>query len=220
MARSDSSTISKFLKKSVVITENPNSVIAEQFRTLRTNLQFISKTKELRSLIVTSPSYGEGKTTTSVNLAISIAEQGKKVLVVDGNLRNPGVHASFKLKNSLGLTNVLLGETTFKEAINRTEIGRLDVVTSGTLIASPSKLIKADTISNIIEECLEEYDLVIFDAPPVLEVSDTNIISNLFDGVILVICQNKTKRDDAIEAKRMLEMAEANLIGITLNKKR
>jgi protein-tyrosine kinase len=207
-------------KRSLVISNNPKSLIAEQIRIIRTNFEFISRNKQKSSLIVTSPGFGEGKTTITGNIGISMAEQGKKVLIVDADLLNPGMHTLFKFKNSIGLVNVLKGEIKLEDAINHTETEGLDLITSGSMLYNPSSIISRSSISVLIKNALEEYDLIIFDSPPVNEIADAKIIANLCDGVIFVVKHRKTQEEKALECKKLLELAGANIVGTILNEKK
>jgi protein-tyrosine kinase len=207
-------------KRSLLTFHNPKSILAEQFRTIRTNLQFLAKEQKNRTIIISSPGFEEGKTMITANLGISLAEQGKKVLIVDADLRKPGIHTLFKFKNSIGLMNVLIGEISFEEAINHTEIDQLDLLTSGPTPFNPAKLISSEAMKHLLELAVSKYDFVLFDSPPVLEVSDTKIMANVCDGVILVLSQVRTHRDKAIEAKKVLQLARANIVGVAFNERR
>jgi protein-tyrosine kinase len=199
---------------------NPDSLIAEQYRTIRTNIQFSCIDDTVRSIIITSPGFGEGKSTITANLGVSMAEQGKKVLIIDADIRKPTMHTIFKIKNEEGLSSVLLGKISLKEAVFQTEIGRLGVLTSGPKPFNSSKVLDSKAVKELTEAALEYYDIVLFDSPPVLEVTDTQILSNQCDGVILVLSCGKTGNEKAVEAERVLKIARAKLLGVILNEKK
>ncbi|WP_396652955.1 CpsD/CapB family tyrosine-protein kinase [Metabacillus arenae] len=207
-------------KKSLITYINPNSLIAEQYRTIRANIQFSSVEKKFRSIAVTSPGFGEGKSTTVSNLAISMAQQGEKILLIDADVRNPTIHTAFNLNNDVGLTNVLIGTSSVNDAVYQTEIGRLGVLTSGPTPPNPAELIGSEAMRNLIKKALADYDLVLFDCPSVLEAADTKILANECDGVILVVSSGKTDKEKALEANRVLTMARATLLGVILNDKK
>jgi capsular exopolysaccharide synthesis family protein len=204
----------------MTINKNPNSVVAEEYEMIRANIQFSSFQSNCRSIMITSPSYGEGKSITTANLAISLAQDNKKVLIIDANVRNPSIHQIFKIKNSIGLTNILIGQKRLEEALNQTEFGRIGVVTSGPIPDNTEKLFRSIMLEQLINKSKEIYDYVLIDVPPVLEVNDTKIIAGQTDGVILVLKNGKTEDYLAIEAKNSLEVAQAKMLGVILNAKR
>lgn len=209
------------INRSLTSFINSNSAVSEEYKTIRINIHFSSVEKKARNrtLVITSPGFGEGKSTTTSNLAISMALQGERVLIIDADLRNPNMHSFFSIQNTTGLTNVLMGEKTLEEAVSHTEIGRLEVLTSGQAPFNPSKLLGSQAMKELMESALKQYDIVLFDSPPVLEITNTLILANQCDGVILVINQRKTKNGKAIEAKKALEFAKAKLIGFVLNER-
>ncbi len=196
---------------------NPRSPISEQYRTLRTNLEFSSVDKALKTILVTSSSPSEGKSMTTANLAVVYAQQGKKVLLIDADLRKPTVHYTFRLDNLRGLSNILVNEAKLEEATNSTGIDNLDVISSGPIPPNPSELLGSRRMQLLIEEATNLYDLVIFDTPPVLAVTDAQILGNVVDGSILVIRSGQTEYELAIKAKEALEPAAAKLLGTVLN---
>nr|WP_231597535.1 CpsD/CapB family tyrosine-protein kinase [Bacillus sp. SA1-12] len=212
-------SIKEMSKRHFVSHTNPNSQIAEQFRTIRTNIQFSSIDYKHKTLMITSPSTGEGKTTSAINLAISMSQQGDRVLLVDANLRKPTIHTSFNLKDSFGLTDVLMGRTSLKDAIFQTQIGRLEVLTSGLIPPNPTELIGSKAMSYFIKDSKEEYDVILFDSPPVLETTDTKLLAGQCDGVVLVLNSGKSDREKAAEANRMLNLVRAKVLGVILNER-
>ncbi|WP_174734435.1 CpsD/CapB family tyrosine-protein kinase [Mesobacillus harenae] len=198
----------------------PDSLISEQYRSIRTNIQFSYGKKDRQSILITSPNNREGKSVTAVNLALSLTQQKHRVLLVDANIKNPSLHTTFSLSNTSGLTDVLSNKILYDMAILKTEIGRLDVLPSGPSILNSAELIGSETMYDLIKETLTSYEYVIIDGPSVLEQSDTKILASLCDNVVLVVRSEKTAAEKAAEAKRFLELAKANIIGVVLNEKR
>lgn len=196
---------------------NPKSPISEQYRTVRTNIQFSSIDKDLKSILVTSSGPEEGKSTVTANLAVAYAQQGKRILLVDADLRKPTAHYTFRLNNLVGLSNVLVGENVLEEAADQTEIESLDVLTSGPIPPNPAELLGSRRMEALLKEALLSYDMVIFDTPPVIAVTDAQILANLVDGSILVVRSGKTEIEPAQRAKEALEPAKAKLLGTVLN---
>ncbi|WP_361344494.1 CpsD/CapB family tyrosine-protein kinase, partial [Streptomyces sp. NPDC021562] len=150
-------------KRKLVAKYDPKSPISEQYRTIRTNILFSSVDEEIRSIMVTSSGPGEGKSTTTANLAVVFAQQGKTVLLVDADLRKPTVHYTFKLTNTLGLTSVLTNQKDLMEAVNKTDENNLYVLSSGPIPPNPSELLGSKAMQLFLEQALEEFDLIIFD---------------------------------------------------------
>ncbi|MFD1348017.1 CpsD/CapB family tyrosine-protein kinase [Oceanobacillus caeni] len=216
MARRKPSKINNKMRQ-LITKINPKSPISEQYRTIRTNIQFASVDNEIQSLLVTSSGPSEGKSTTTANLAVVYAEAGKRVLLVDADLRKPTVHYTFRLDNLTGLSNVLVGENTLDEAENRTDIENLYVISCGPIPPNPSELLASRKMEQFISEATQSYDLVIFDTPPVLAVTDAQILANIVDGSILVVRSKHTELESATKAKDVLEPARAKLLGSVLN---
>jgi capsular exopolysaccharide synthesis family protein len=206
-------------KKNLVTYFNPDSNVAEQYRSIRANIHFSCSSQMIRTLLITSPSKGEGKSVTSVNLAISMAQQNERVLLIDANLRRPTAQLTFKIPNAVGLTSVLNGRATFEDAIYKTEIGRLDVLPSGPIPFLPSELLATERLGELLVKSLGYYDYVLVDSPSILEVADTKILANQCDGVVLVLNPGKTKLEKTIEAKKVLEFANSQIVGVILNEK-
>jgi capsular exopolysaccharide synthesis family protein len=203
-------------KRNLITFSNPESIISEQFRTLRTNVHFSTEGKK-SIILITSPSGSEGKSTAAANLAVSMAQQKEKVLLVDANLREPAIHFIFKKENTIGLTDVLSEEVSFEEAIIPTDIGSLAILTSGDMAVHPAELLGSEVLQKVFQKALREYDVILVDSPPILDVTDTKLLANKSDGVILVISQGRTEIEKAAEAKKALEFAKANLFGVILN---
>ena len=199
----------------LITLSNPKSPIAEAYRTLRTNIQFSNVDGDLKLLCVTSSGPGEGKTTTSTNLAEMFAQSGNRVLIIDGDLRKPRVHKVFKLRNSRGLTSVLSGKNMVEEV---TQIAGSDitVITSGPIPPNPSELLGSQKMKDIMLQLKQLYDVIIIDAPPVGVVTDAAILSTIVDGTILVVASGKTEIDGAKRAKQLLENVGARILGVVM----
>lgn len=205
-------------KQRALITEfDKKSVIAEQFRTLRTNIQFSSVDRQVKTIMVTSSSPSEGKSTTIANLGVVLAQQHNKVLIVDSDLRKPTVHFTFQVPNQVGLTTVVTQQEKFEDVVYNTSIERLDVLPSGPVPPNPSELLGSRAMKEFVTSVSKFYDYVIFDAPPVNAVTDPQILSRLVDGVILVIRSGQTEEEHGKKAVESLKKVEANILGAVLN---
>lgn len=203
--------------RKVITFTNPRSYVAEQFRTLRTNINFSSPDSDIRSLVVTSAAPSEGKSTASANLAVVFAQEGKHVLLIDGDMRKPTTHYTFHMGNTQGLSSVLTRQIQVEEAIRQTEIERLDLLTCGPIPPNPAELLASKSMDALIEQLKEIYDLIIFDAPPLLSVTDGQILANKCEGTILVVNSGSTEKDMAIKAKEAITSSNGRLIGAVLN---
>ncbi|UFT98858.1 CpsD/CapB family tyrosine-protein kinase [Radiobacillus kanasensis] len=196
---------------------NPRSPISEQFRTIRTNLQFASVDEQLKTLLVTSSGPSEGKSSTVANLAIVFAQSGKKVLLVDADLRKPTLHYTFRLDNRKGLSSVLVGELGLIQSIVPSDIDNLDLLACGPIPPNPSELLGSKVMGMLINEASELYDLIVFDTPPVLAVTDAQILADQCDGALLVVRSKQTEYEAAQKAQELLNPAKAKLLGAVLN---
>ena len=173
--------------------------------------------KEIKSIVVTSPEPSDGKSTTAANLAIVLAQQGKHVLLVDTDLRKPSVHYTFNVSNMEGLTSVLTKGITLYEGITKTKIPNLDILTSGPIPPNPSELLDSKAMETMIEELKNRFDYIVFDTPPVLAVTDPQIMASKCDGIVMVVASGKTKKDRAVKAKELLEKAKSHFLGVIVN---
>jgi capsular exopolysaccharide synthesis family protein len=199
-----------------ILEKDPKSIAAESYRTLRTNIQYSSFDKEYKVIMVTSSEPGEGKSTIAGNLALSFAQDGKRVLLIDCDLRKPSLHKKFKISNLVGLSDVLIGKEDLKTALHRYN-ENLVVLTSGKIPPNPSEMLSSKTMSMLLEELKGVFDCVILDTPPVQAVTDSQILSTKADGTILVIRAERTKRDSVQNALGLLKKVNANIIGTVLN---
>lgn len=198
------------------VLEHPQSIYAESFRTIRTNLQFMRRSDGKRSLLVTSASVGDGKTSVSTNLAAAFAATGKRVLVIDTDLRRPCVHAVFGLDNSVGLGQVLVGELALAEAI-RPVSDTLFVLGCGPIPPNPSELLASPAFGSLVQVLERDFDILVFDSPPVGVVSDAAILSGLVDDVVLVARAGVTHRRSFLSAVRSLRAVGSKILGCVVN---
>lgn len=203
-------------RKLIAHTE-PKSPVAEAYRTLRTNIHFLGLEDSLKTILVTSPGPGEGKSTTTANLAVILAQAGKQVLLLDCDLRKPVVHKIFELSNQVGMTNVLVDRLPLEKGVQETEIQGLRVVTSGPVPPNPSELLDSPRMGELLEEVHTLADIVLIDSPPVLVVTDAAILGAMVSGVILVVNQGTARIDATKQAKKTLENTSAKILGVVLN---
>ena len=199
----------------LVALRDPRSPAAEAYRTLRTNIQFSSLDKPLRTVLTTSTSPDEGKSTTVANLAITIAQSEQRVVLVDCDLRRPTLHSLFGLPNEEGLTSLMLQEGG-RIPVQRTEVPGLVVLTSGPLPPRPADILGSKRMEAVIAQLRDQSDIVLFDTPPVNAVTDAAVLATRVDGVLLVFRAGATKRDRAREARRLLDKVNANIVGVVL----
>lgn len=190
---------------------------AEAFKVLRSNLHFLTIDKEVKSLLITSTAPDEGKSTISANLALTLAQTGKRVLLIDCDLRMPMLHKIFKVSNFRGLTNLLADMTTLEEAVQEIEETDVHFLSAGPIPPNPAELLASDKMTELLNTLKASYDYVLVDAPPVLAVTDAVLLSPKVDGVILVSAVNKTRVDRAKEARDQLYRANARILGVVLN---
>ena len=203
---------------SLISLADKSSPVSEQYRTIRTNIQFAMVDSDLKSFVVTSSGPGEGKSTTSANLAVVFANSGIRTLIVDADLRKPTVAKTFGLKNTMGFSNLLSERSlTVTEATQSTSVPGLSVLTSGPKPPNPSELLGSRRMEELINEMEEEFDLVIFDMPPVVAVTDAQIMSSKVDGTILVVREQISNKSALLKAKNLLEMVNANVLGVVYN---
>jgi non-specific protein-tyrosine kinase len=196
---------------------DPSSPVAEAYRTLRTNIQFSSLDKPVRTLLATSSGPEEGKSTTLANLAVVLAQAEKRVILVDCDLRKPSLHKLFGLPNTAGLTSLLVQDDLRELPLQEVGLAGLSVLTSGPLPPNPSELLGSQRLAHLIDRLKEEADYVLFDTPPVIAVTDAAVLATRLDGAILVVSAGKTRRDLAQKAKAQLERVNANILGVVLN---
>ncbi|MFF2481803.1 CpsD/CapB family tyrosine-protein kinase [Paenibacillus sp. NPDC058071] len=201
----------------LIVAYNPSSSVSEAYRTLRTNIQFSSVDNPIQVLMAASALSGEGKSTVISNLAAAYALEGKRVLLIDGDLRKPSIHRLFQQTNRVGLTNYLSGQCLPAEMIKESEIDGLSIITSGPAPPNPAELLGSNRMKGLVDELRTQYDLILFDTPPVLAVTDGIVVSSLCDGVLLVVHCGKIKKSYVRKAKEKLDFVQARVIGTVLN---
>lgn len=226
----------------LITAKNPFSAPAEQYRKIRTNIEFSSAGKKIKSIVVTSPGPAEGKSTTASNLSVVFANAGNRVLLIDAVLRKPSVELSFGVEHVNGLSNYLTesssltdsyldepekekfyltrGHSQIVSRLSETDIENLYLMPSGPPPPNPSELLGSQRSRELVDILSESFDLVIFDMPLVVTVTDAQIIAAYVDGTILVVRERKTRKRAILEAKKLLDMVQAKIIGIVYNGKK
>jgi capsular exopolysaccharide synthesis family protein len=206
------------IKRTIITKEDPKSPVSEAYRSLRTSILYSSPDKPIKSMIISSPGPGEGKTTTTSNLAITFANMGKKTLLIDADLRRPVLHHVFGLEKSPGLTDYLTGmETDFNSLVNSSDVKNLYVCTSGLNPPNPSELLGSKKMSELIDSLENNWDIILLDSPPMVAVTDATIISREIDALILVVHSGKTDKHSFNRTINTLNAASAPLVGVVLN---
>lgn len=202
----------------LIVIDNPKSPRAEEYRMLRTNIEFSLVDKEKKIIMITSAMPSEGKSTTSSNLAATLQQLGKKVILIDCDQRKPTIHKIFNLSNTQGLSDYLAKNQKIENVIQKTSLDGLDILTSGTIPPNPSELLASKKMQTCITQVEEIYDYIILDTPPVGLVTDAQILSRYVDGALLVVASNQTERNIIVKAKNILQETNTNIIGAVLNK--
>ena len=214
--RGDGSRGKKVDRMYLVVVEDARAHASEAYRTLRTNLMFMAATGPLRKTLVTSPSQGEGKSTTAANLAVVMAQAGKRVLLADADLRRPGIHRFFDMHNEVGLSSILSGQASLEEAVQNPGIQGLRLVSGGPVPPNPVELLGSPAMKTFLNQVAEVTDWLILDAPPVLGLADASVLSSISDGVLLVVTES-THRRTVSHARDQLEKVSARIVGTVLN---
>jgi capsular exopolysaccharide synthesis family protein len=199
------------------VRDAPRSMIAESYRGIRTSLQFSAPTERQRTLLVTSPHAEDGKTSVACNLAMTVAHSGRRVLLVDANLRRPKIHTLFDNVMTVGLSNVLIGDGLFSSMVARTNVDGLDVLGSGPLPPNPGELLGGQRMHDFLSEVVSRYDQIILDTAPVLLANDAQVLAPAVDGTIMVIRAKQNSRGAARRACVQLVDVGAHLFGAVLN---
>lgn len=201
----------------LIVKDNPKSCTSEAYRTLRTNIQFSNFDNNIKTLLITSSSSCEGKSTVASNLAISIAESKNKVLLLDCDLRRPSIHKKFNLSNKNGLSNLLIGQYKFNEIVQKYD-ENLYVLTAGIIPPNPSELLSSNKMNDFLTKSKEYFDYIIVDTSPVGSISDAQALAALVDGVLLVLSSGESEAAEVNKAIELLRYVKANIIGIVANK--
>lgn len=209
------------MSNSLMTLEGTKSPISEAYRTLRTNIQFMSVDSTIRKIMITSACPEEGKSFTVANLAVCIAQSGKTVLVVDADLRKPTQHKFFEVVNgeglSVALTEVQAQNPDYKSYIRETDIPSVKIITAGPIPPNPAELLGSQLMKHFVKVLSAQFDVILFDTPPILAVTDAAILAQEVDGVILVLASGKVNKDYAKRAKELLDQVGAKILGAVLN---
>lgn len=210
-------TVGNLAHRRQILHQGTNFAVREAYKTLRTNIHFTLSDKTCKRICITSGSAGEGKSITMLNLALSVAESGQKVLLIDADLRRPAIGRLLVEKVAPGLSNVLTGQVSVDEAIRSQVFPNLDILFSGEVPPNPSELLASDVFANLIEEMSLRYDYILVDAPPINVVSDAAIIAKRVDGVLLLVRHTKSTKENVRQAVANLQMVNANILGYVFN---
>lgn len=200
-----------------IVEKEPKSQVSETYRMLRTNIQYSGFDKKIKTLLVTSAAPGEGKSTTVGNLGIAFGQDDKKVLIIDCDLRRPSVHKNFLISNNKGLSEYISGQAPLDECVKKYN-DNVHLLPSGKIPPNPSEMLASQTMQSFLEEMSNVYDVVIIDSPPVMAVTDAQILATYTDGVVLVIGSGQAEKDEIIKAKSKLNQVSAHILGVVLTK--
>lgn len=201
----------------LITASNPKDPISEQFRTIRTNIDFSSVDRDLKTVLFTSADVSEGKSTVSANMAVIWAQQGKRVLFVDADLRRSTLHTTFGLVNTKGLTTYLAQGADYHELLGNSGIENLTILTSGPVPPNPAELLNSKRMKDFLANSQNEFDIVMLDVPPLLSVTDTQVLSAEVDGVVLIVRQGITQKAAVQRSVELLKMVNAKVLGYVLN---
>ncbi|MEO4053428.1 CpsD/CapB family tyrosine-protein kinase [Solibacillus sp. CAU 1738] len=205
------------MARRLVTVSDSKSIISEQFRTIRTNISFSLPDRDLKTILITSSTPGEGKSTNAANLGVVFAHEGKRVLIVDADMRKPTLHYTFALFNTVGLSTLLSRQSEFQQAFQETPIVGLYVLTSGPIPPNPAELLASKTFDVLLREMQNHFDIIIFDAPPLLSVSDAQLLAHKSDGTLLIVHSGVAEKEDVLKAKAILTSSKAKILGVVLN---
>ena len=203
--------------KAIISYNDPKSVISEQYRAIRTNIEYSNVDQNTKTILVTSSDKNEGKTTTVSNLAVSFANLNKKVLLIDCDLRNASIHKMFKINNIYGLTDILAKDRAVDKCIQETELENLYVLTAGATPPNPAEILSSEKMKNLIEDLKNIYDYIFIDTPPIGLVTDAGVLSSFIDGVVLVVKSESVEKKYLEETKKKLDAVDARILGAILN---
>ncbi len=207
------------VSKNLISILDPKAPATEAYRALRTNLHYSSVDTEVKAIVITSAGPAEGKSTTAANLAICMAQEGKKVLLIDADLRKPKLHKYFLMPNNYGITENIIEEMPLFETLKEVdEIPNLFLLFSGVIPPNPSEILSSKKMKELIEKLREKFDMLIIDAPPVAQLTDAAIIGTYVDGVVLVIAAGETNIEMAKKAAKSLQNVGAKILGSVLTK--
>lgn len=200
----------------LIVKRDPKSPVSEAYREIRTNIRFANVDSNIKKILVTSSFAGEGKSTTISNLACTLADEGNKVLLLDCDLRKPTLHKKFSLRNHMGLMDVLIEKSDYKNYIQSIYDG-LDLLTTGSIPSNPSEVLGSNSMKQLVEEMEKDYDYVLIDTAPIVAVTDPLVIASYIDGIILVVRAESTPVDLVKSSVDKLQKVNAKIIGSILN---
>lgn len=201
----------------LVVRSNPQSITTEQYRTIRTNINFSMPGPDTQTILFTSASKEEGKSTTSCNMAIVFAEAGKRVLLVDADMRRPTLHHTFQMPNKIGLSNLLLNKGRLQDSVKRSGVPGLDLLLCGQIPPNPAELLSTPKLDELLDEMKSKYDIIIIDSPPLLSVTDSKILANKCDATVLVVNTGKSEKESVVKARDALVTSKAFIMGVVMN---
>lgn len=204
-------------KRHLITLLNPRSSVSESYRALRTNIDFSSVDTQTQIIMVTSAGPAEGKSTVVGNLAVTYAQNERSVLLIDADMRKPTVHRTFQVSNRFGLSSFLSRQVGLENAIQESEVPNLFVMTAGPIPPNPAEMLGSKSMQKLLEMLREQFEIILIDTPPVLAVTDAQLLASQSDGVLMVINAGKIKKDIATKAKENLLRVNARLLGVVLN---
>lgn len=205
------------MRNSIVTYKSPKDPISEAFRNMRTNITFSDIDNEIKVLTITSAGKGEGKSTIMANYAVALAQSNKRILIMDCDMRRPRVHRLFERNNRVGLSNILVREVDIADAIQRTEVEGLHLISSGPIPPNPSEMLGSRRMAELVSLLKESYDYVLIDAPPVGVVTDAAVLSRVTDGFILVTALEVTNKEGIKLAIANIENVGGHIVGVVAN---
>ncbi|WP_317914163.1 CpsD/CapB family tyrosine-protein kinase [Carnobacterium maltaromaticum] len=203
--------------KKLVVSVEPKSTISEQFRSIRTSIEFASVNTDMKILVITSSEQNSGKSLVSSNLALTFAQKGKKTLLIDGDLRNPSIKNYFYLPKGRGLSSLIRGKTSIDDAIYPTNEKNLFILPPGFIVPNPADVLGSKNMGELLGELSQMFDQIIIDTPPILVATDAAVVSTFADGILLVVRSGKTKKESAKKGLRLMHQSLTPIIGIILN---
>ncbi|MEG2292881.1 MAG: CpsD/CapB family tyrosine-protein kinase [Carnobacterium sp.] len=203
--------------KKLVVSVEPKSTISEQFRSIRTSIEFASVNTDMKILVITSSEQNSGKSLVSSNLALTFAQKGKKTLLIDGDLRNPSIKNYFYLPKGRGLSSLIRGKTSIDDAIYSTNEKNLYILPPGFIVPNPADVLGSKNMGELLGKLSQLFDQIIIDTPPILVATDAAVVSTFADGILLVVRSGKTKKESAKKGLRLMHQSLTPIIGIILN---
>lgn len=207
----------KNLDTPLYVEDKPKSIASEKIRGIRSNIMF-SSANEIKSVLITSEKAAAGKSIISANIAISYAQAGYKVLIIDGDMRKPTQHYLLETSNYDGLSNLIIGKSEIDKAIKSTRVDKLDLLTSGPVPPNPSELIASRNFRKLFASLQDEYDFILIDTPPIVSVTDAQVFLQYVPNCVMVIDSQKNNKNEVKKAKQLIEQADGHVIGAVLNK--